>query len=278
MNFDITGKPSRALQHGKCILCHKHQQLAKSHVVSDFVQQRLMGEVTPGTTKHLLKFSTGGRTWPLSQKLPQFPLMCADCDSEMGSKIEGPGAMALLGAWSVTNPCEFSGNVRLRSREVKRDAGASLWAYEVWPDDLALQKALDKFAILTAWRAMHAELILGTTPVTEFLATNEGANLDAVTRKMLQGHTVSARENPNRASLLALPVSTLFELTGSKSLPTLCTGFATLGEANAIVVRFGLWQVVWPLNYQASEMLYELEEELLRAWVTGSPNLIVSAP
>lgn len=271
MNFDQAGQPSQASKPGTCILCHNHQLLAKSHVVSDFVQQRLMGEVTPGTTKHRLSLSHANRTWN-SQKLPQFPLMCSHCDNSMGSNIETIAAQVLLGGWSVTSPCDFSLDVRLRLRlvEVGTDdfgTAVSLSTYETWADDLTHQRALGNFATLTAWRALHAMRISGSGFATEFLATAEGKELDSLTRKLMQGLAFSEYESPIMASLLALPASTVFELTGDAALPTLCVRFATLGDAKAMAVRFGLWHVVWPLNRLAMGMLDELEDEFLRSWL-----------
>ncbi|RDX38960.1 hypothetical protein DZA52_01610 [Vibrio campbellii] len=149
-----------------CIACEKEfEKLAKSHVISNFFRKRMTGFYDDKGSKKF-KFTWVGRRDLPKQDLPKSNLMCATCDGDLGSLVERDIPKLLMPAdlerWDEWN------KLPIESRAIDEVFDTPLWVgVYIYPQEH--QSLLDRFAMSTAWRALHDMSSEGRALSTPFL-------------------------------------------------------------------------------------------------------------
>jgi hypothetical protein len=157
-----------------CICCDSTAPLANSHIISNFVRKRLTG-ISDGKSQTKYEFRLlGHERVRISQDLPKPKLLCATCDSEFGSTIERPASQVILPQGDVSDPHAWA-SLQIRAHEMPfkiADLPFKVGSYQ--PKNFEDDCALEKFAVLTAWRALLAMSRSGEEEAREFLESDDG--------------------------------------------------------------------------------------------------------
>ncbi len=236
-----------------CIYCGCDDvMLADSHVIPKSIRKRLTGlKTSSGNTQY--KFRWFDRPDLPSQDLPKPNLLCERHDNLFGSKIEGFAAQALMPAkhdfsqshhlppnWKIISLPLDEGEVRVGSYNAP---------------DAKFDDAVRKFAVLTAWRALHALRLDGEKPVVDFLRSVEGEQLNASTIRFLNldtDHIDLLFEN--FAEIYFTGPDFAIDLTGSDEDMPFAYAYLERNNQIAIGVMMGFWVIVWPLLKDSDPM------------------------
>lgn len=240
-----------------CIACHTDkEELAKSHVISNFVRKRLTGELGSNGRKQY-KFKWVGPSDLLTQDLPKPYLMCKDCDNLLGSMVER-GAPPLLMPNDVENFGEWE-KLTIKPTPLHRIFDDPLWL-GVYQYPECQQTIIDKFAISTAWRALHSMSKEGRQLSRKFLTSERGDNIN----NLIIGHLFrnqSLHVAPRAALYYLGPKSASFISNNDDELPF---AWAELGEKEellGVAVMFAYWVILWPLfDYDQAYYFDKLEK------------------
>jgi hypothetical protein len=236
-----------------CILCRKDKPLIQSHIISNFIRKACAGEEDPLTGAKRYDFSwkspTGIR---FTQDLPKPRLMCSECDSKLGQRIEKPAKEGLMpNGFTPQNPTTFAAlNGRLQAEAVAQLAGKPVQMGVYLDDGSDKDSVRTIFSVLVSWRALHAMALSESNGVAaRFLNSSEGTQLDNATIAYL-----NSADTTNY--LVTLPGFVRLYVTGPDT-PRFIAGsperfpFATAllttdsGEAVAIFVTFACWVIIW---------------------------------
>lgn len=226
-----------------CIACDTDiDELAKSHVISNFVRKRMTGELGSNGSKQY-KFKWVGRSDLPRQDLPKPYLMCKECDNLLGSIVER-GAPPLLMPNDVENFGEWEKlPIKLAPLHGIFDDPLWLGVYD-YPE--RQQTIINKFAISTAWRALHSMSKESRELSKGFLTSERGGNIN----KLVIGHLFKEQllYGAPRATLYYLgPESVTFISNNDDEFPF---AWAELGESEeflGVAVMFAYWVILWPL-------------------------------
>lgn len=234
----------------KCILCDQEKELIDSHIISKFIRKRLTGVDTGKST--VFKYRYFDQPKPFSQDLPTENLMCGACDSCMGNKIEKRAAELMIPKGDLSIPETWeSMNMRIRKLTFVPSKGPINDPFKVWSfqiendvDDLILKR----FAVLTAWRALHEMSRNGKQEVVDFLASDDGNVLNKKTIVFLEsGDVAESAFFPYFATFDFLGPLSAVGITGKDDEMPFVWSFIKLGEQSAVAVMLGYWVIVWPL-------------------------------
>jgi hypothetical protein len=250
-----------------CIACGKEQQnLVNSHVVSNFIRKRLMGE-TKSDGSRKFSFRWVGRKDLPKQDLPKPRLMCKTCDNNLGKEVEDgiaellmPDDVEAFDAW---------GDLPIRAHEIHGvfDDPLTLGVYD-YP--LSTQFMIEKFALSVAWRALHALAKDGEQHSCALLNSTRGANIDESVRHHL--FSGACLQNTYDAFIYYWSPSTVnFITNNSGDMPFAWAELGDEGEFLGVTVMFAYWVIVWPLferdRSQYSTKLDRLNKLCFMDWV-----------
>jgi hypothetical protein len=231
-----------------CICCEGNGPLAKSHVISNFIRLRLTG-IADGKSQTKYHFRLlGSERVQISQDLPKPKLLCTTCDSEFGSTIERPASQVILPQGDVSTPQAWY-SLPIRTHELPfkvADLPFKVGSYQ--PKNFEDDCALEKFAVLTAWRALHAMSRGGDEKAREFLESDDGRILDTSTIQFL----TTANSNdyfvyPYLATIHFLGPTYAASVTGLVDEMPFSWTLLQTKEQSAVAVMLGYWVIVWPL-------------------------------
>lgn len=232
-----------------CIYCGKSNvTMAKSHVISNFIRKRITGiEDANGIKK--FHFRWIDRPDLPHQDLPKPYLLCKKHDTEFGIVIEGPASQAL-----IPENNNFATSIEVPRRWVVRDVSFNLGervAFSIAEhkaENFESDDAMRRFAVLTAWRALHDMKLDGNSDVVEFLASPEGKILDKETVKFLNLETTEADFSYQYFAEIYL-VGPVYAAQTTASVDDLPFAYAYLNQdsQSCIAVLLGLWVIIWPL-------------------------------
>jgi hypothetical protein len=226
-----------------CIACDTDkEELAKSHVISNFVRKWLTGELGHDGRKQY-KFKWVGRNDLPRQDLPKPYLMCEKCDTLLGSIVER-GAPSLLMPNDVDNFGEWE-KLPIKPMPLHGVFDDPLWlgVYE-YPE--CQQSIIDKFAISTAWRALHSLSKEGRELSIGFLTSERGENIN----KLVIGHLFrnqSLNVAPRAALYYLGPESVTFISNNDDEFPFAWAEIGENEEFLGVAVMFAYWVILWPL-------------------------------
>ncbi|WPO48684.1 hypothetical protein [Pseudomonas sp. S1Bt23] len=239
-----------------CIACGSNEEtLAKSHVISNFVRKRLTGETgADGSRKFTFKWVD--RNDLPKQDLPKPYLMCKKCDNTLGATVERDTAALLM----PDNVDHFDA---WRQLPILRhqicgvfDDPLNLGVYD-YP--LSQQFLIEKFALSTAWRALHALAKDGKSLSKAFLASARGRDINqSVIRNLFDDVSL---ENTFGASLYYWsPYTVQFITDKDDEMPFAWTELGDQNEILGVAVIFAYWAVVWPLfEYEPMQYFDKLD-------------------
>lgn len=248
-----------------CIKCGKQEDLAESHIVPNFIRKRLTGEIGSNGNKKF-SFEWNGTRKRTTQDLLKPHLMCRSCDSLMGSKVEKDIANLLMpkdvDIWSDWQQLPI---VAKKIDGVFADS-LHLGKYTYDGENEVL---LDKFAILTAWRALHALALDNQLLSTRFLRSNQGIKINQTVIDYLF-HDQPLTDGLS-TYLYYCPPKMISFISGSED--KLPFSWIEIGEGNQIsgvVVIFAFWIITWPLfDCEAVDYSMELQRFNQQAFTHG---------
>lgn len=208
----------------------------KSHVVPRSIRKCLYGEPRRGGTAFAFEYA--GRKDLPRQDFPKPALMCIECDNGFGGTVEKNIPRLLLpsdvGSWEQW--------VRLGLEP------ASLGGYRFFDYSGSSHfDQIERFAALTAWRAMHAMARDGSAVIGELVASAAGMSLDEAMLAYIEGKPPLPDVVLSKPSLFWLSRKQIAEVTGEDD--RLPISWAALGAPGnvALAVLFGCWLVTWRL-------------------------------
>lgn len=252
-----------------CIACGSDEAiLAKSHVISNFVRKRLTGERgANGSRKFSFKWI--GRSDLPNQDLPKPYLMCKKCDNILGATVERntaqllmPDNVDLFHEWRNLPilECQIHGVF---------DEPLPLGIYD-YP--LSQQFLVEKFALSTAWRALHALAKEDEKLSKDFLSSARGRRVNQSVISHLFDDAIL--EEAFYAALYYWPPKTVQFITGKDDeMPFAWVELGDQNEFLGVAVMFAYWVIVWPLfeceEHQRSEKLNRLNKICFLNWVAS---------
>jgi hypothetical protein len=244
-----------------CIACSKdHEKLASSHVISNFVRKRLAGIIREDGSKQYFFRWISQPKLP-KQDLPKPALMCRECDSALGALVENEIAVLIMPS-DVNVYAEWA-KLPLSSVPIKGvfDSDFFLGVYNYQPER---QWRIEKFALLTAWRALHAMHKDGLPLSTEFLESPRGGQINQhVLDHLFRNKKI---EFGARAAFYYWSPYSVSVITGKDDeMPFAWTELGVAGEFLGVAVMFGYWVVVWPLFECEPDQVQEKLELLNRS-------------
>jgi hypothetical protein len=209
---------------------------------------RLTG-LSDGTSQTKYQFRLLGRERVrFSQDLPKPKLLCSTCDSAFGSSIERPASLVIIPQGDVSSPQAWY-SVRIRAHELPfKVAGLPFKVGSYQLRSFEEDCALEKFSVLTAWRALHAMCRDGVEEAREFLESRDGRVLNMSAIQFLK----SANSDdyfvyPYLATIHFLGPNSAATVTGlDDEMPFAWTLLQTKGQSG-VAVMLGYWVIVWPL-------------------------------
>jgi len=249
----------------QCIACGMDNiQLAKSHVIPNFIRKKLTGEETSCGNKKF-QFNWVERPELPKQDLPKPFLMCKKCDNNFGAVIEREASKLLMP--EDTDNWDDWEKLPIFPKELYLIFDTPL---KVGVYDYSLereQEFLNKFAMLTAWRALHFMAREKTPLSVKFLELGRGVQMDLAVRDYLIS-TESAPHSLPAAELYFLGPKTAAMTTGrDDEMPF---AWAELGDEEllGIGVTFAFWVILWPVFEPINDhkKLTRLEELCFKNW------------
>ena len=235
-----------------CIYCREPgRDMADSHVISKFFRNRLTGIVDQKGQKRY-SFQWIDRPDLPKQDLPKPNLLCIEHDNKFGDVIEGLASSLIIPSKSYF----LEKNVappNWRMAELDLSIGESSpisVAYYASPNDVE-DDTVNKFAILTAWRALHALRLDNVIAVTAFLSSSEGMRVNDETIAFLD---VTKKDAdllyPYGAQFYLMGPCFARDITGSDEDMPFAYQYLERDGQRCIVVLMGFWVIIWPLLHQ----------------------------
>lgn len=230
-----------------CIYCEEDKPLVESHVISNFIRMKLTGIVGQNSTKKF-RFRMLGHKIYLTQDLPKPQLLCKECDNGFGTHIERMASRVMLPNGDISSPQAWN-TLPLNMRSLPFEiAGLPLivGSYQLrdFEDDCALQK----FAVLTAWRALHAMARDGNEEVREFLESDGGRRVNSTTIQFLkQANSNDYFIYPYLPTLHFLGPTSAANISGVDDEVPFAWAFLKSDKQNCMAVMLGYWVIIWPL-------------------------------
>jgi hypothetical protein len=190
----------------------------------------------------------GSERVQIAQDLPKPKLLCTTCDSDFGSAIERPASQVILPQGDLSAPQSWSRlPIRILEMPFKvADLPFKVGSYQ--PKHHEENCALEKFAVLTAWRALHAMSRGGEEKAQEFLASDDGRNLNASTIHFLKSDTSHDHfAYPYLATMHFLGPASAVNVTGQVDEMPFAWTLLQSKEQSGVAVVLGYWVIVWPL-------------------------------
>ncbi|MFK4447130.1 hypothetical protein ABH944_007423 [Caballeronia udeis] len=239
----------------RCIYCGESKDLANSHVISEFIRNKLFGQDSRKSNRYDFKSkrANGVRSAAANvkiiatQSLPTAPLMCIECDSHFGGTIEAEVSRLIdnSGIAQKPNLIYTSLNLTRAPHEetlLGRDAPCGYSVFDSCPiENLTL---LGHFARLTCWRAMHAMARSGISEVEKFIKSPLGAAADMNARNLLDSKD---RTILDHAELLLPDKELLLDTLGGNTSWSSYGWYWSHDNAlgKAVVVWCSHWVAVW---------------------------------
>lgn len=231
-----------------CICCGNPHTIIESHVISTFIRKAITGIQTKNGKKYSFKWY-GRRDLP-RQNLPKPKLLCSSCDNEFGHTIESPASRLLLPAGDLSTR-EAWDSLLKKVRVTKMPFEIGGISLKVGEYQLVEEKddyALNRFSVLTAWRALHAMSTEGHAGVVSFLASPDGQQIQKQTVDFLKKNESSNfLFFPYLASLYLLGPISAAAITGENDEVPFAWSFIQSHQQSCVAVILGFWVIVWPL-------------------------------
>lgn len=234
-----------------CICCKEDNDLIDSHIISKFVRNRLTGIENGASKRFEFRWSNGRRP---TQDLQKRKLMCSTCDNEAGSVIETLASRLLIPAdpTSPTSwerlPFRVEDLIEIGSKPVR----GAVYAYDTPKEN----DCIAAFALLTAWRALHAMALDGEAAVINFLNSPQGAAIDHQTASYFHSvHTTKRVGTPPSpaAHLYFLGPKSAAIISGKNDDMPFAWGFLDDDGPLGIGVVFGYWIILWPFFDESTD-------------------------
>lgn len=229
----------------KCICCPMEGPIVDSHVISNFIRKAITGIDTPNGRKFQFRY-VGRRDLP-KQDLPKPKLLCENCDNKFGATIEGPAASVLIPKGDLASIAVWE-RLPLKYVTILEIEGQPLIAAQYRAEDDRSECALDKFTVLTAWRALHAMNANGDADAVDFLASDEGNRLQELTINFLNSsdHT-NYLHFPYYSQLYFFGPKSAAIISGADDEVPFAWTFVRSGAQVGIAVLLGYWVILWSL-------------------------------
>lgn len=253
-----------------CIYCREPgRDMANSHVISKFFRNRLTGIVDQEGKKRY-SFQWIGRPDLPKQDLPKPNLLCIEHDNKFGDVIEGLASSLIIPDKSyflekTVAPPNWRGAELDLSTGGLRPISV---AYYASPDHVE-DDAVSRFAVLTAWRALHALRLDNVEAVIAFLASEEGMRVNDETIAFLD---VTKKEAdllyPYGAQFYLVGPRFARDITGSDEDMPFSYQYLERDGQRCIVVLMGFWIIIWPLMHQDDPKLdiYQIRQMVFIDW------------
>ncbi|TDM54404.1 hypothetical protein [Aliivibrio fischeri] len=249
-----------------CIACEEeHEKLAKSHVISNLFRKRMTGfQDHNGSRK--FEFKWVGRKDLPKQDLPKPNLMCTKCDSNLGSLVERYVSNLMMPK-DIEDWQEWK-KLPIKPTPLDEVFDTTLWVgtYD-YPEKN--KTILDRFALSTAWRALHDMEKEGRALSTNFLNSERGVKVNKLARDYIFKGVKA--EDLRDASLYFMGPNSAKIMSGQET--EMPFAWAELGEDNELLgigVILGYWIILWPL-FELSpdyfDKLNQLERLCFINWV-----------
>jgi len=250
-----------------CIACgDDFEELAKSHVISNFIRKRITGLVDEKGGKKF-RFTWVNRIDLPNQDLPKPNLMCKECDSELGSKVERKITNLLMPSdvdkWHEWEKLPIKSTPIFEVFDTPLMVG--LYSYPIEQQGL-----LDRFSMSTAWRALHDMSREGRNLSSQFLRSERGQLFDRLAKEHI--FDGKPRGELRLASLYFLGPRSAAIISGQED--EVPFAWAELGDEDEILgvgVILGFWVILWPLfecsAYEYFDKLNKLENLCFANWV-----------
>jgi len=259
----------------KCIRCQQEKELSNSHVISKFIRMSLTGIIDEKNRK-TFRFRFNGNS-KIDQDLPKPKLMCGVCDNGYCSRIEDSakrvlipeGDLGIADTWTIRP---------LRTRTIDLGAaGSSVCVSEFHPKDAFEDRSINKFTVLTAWRALHSLEREGHPFARNFLQTDAGKELDTRTIAFLDSDFPGDDllfENNARLHFLG-PVGAT-QITGENDEMPFAWNFIECEKQSCVSVLMGYWTIIWPLRMldDPDRDFRQLEKVTYLDWVSAVSEIL----
>ncbi|MCL4745775.1 MAG: hypothetical protein KJZ83_10190 [Burkholderiaceae bacterium] len=231
-----------------CIYCGTIENMARSHVISKFIRNGITG-IADNSGKNKYKFTWIGRKDLPNQDLPKPSLLCQYHDSKFGEMIESPAARILLPSNTQFHKLnEVPKGWVKKVLSINSESLRSITVAEYHTSDFSADDAIRKFAVLTAWRALHAMNMEKNPAVVAFLQSPAGQQVQQDTKNFLDLEKSTFNHTyPYFGSIyLTGPLHASFITRSEDEVPFAWAYLEGHGQVG-IVVLLGFWVVIWPL-------------------------------
>jgi len=234
-----------------CICCKTNSVSARGHIISNFIRKRVTGIETRSGKR--FEFHWSGQKGP-TQDLQKRLLMCKACDNGAGSAIEERSATLLMPP-DPSNPDQWD-EMPLVPVELLEFAGEPFKLAYYDYESSADQDYLDAFALLTAWRAVHALALDGQPAASKFLNSPKGKAVDIEVADYLHEVHTSNQIAPQPVPTAALywqgPRMAVI-LSGKDDEMPFAWAVLEDQEPLGVAVLFGFWVILWPFFDESDE-------------------------
>lgn len=125
---------------------------------------------------------------------------------------------------------------------------------------------IDRFAVLVAWRALHAEAISHNVSriLMEFMKSPVGQRLDQSAKTFIAGAALRECDGVERPDLWRLHPQMLVDISNDEEELPISWGIIGQSKVEAVVVLFGFWLVFWRVSFD--EPLSD-KSQIVVAWL-----------
>ncbi|MEC6899604.1 hypothetical protein [Photobacterium piscicola] len=254
-----------------CIACEKeHEKLAKSHVISNLFRKRMTGFLDQNGSRRFEFKCVGRKDLPKQnlpkQDLPKPNLMCTECDRNLGSLVERYVSNLIM-------PQDIEDWEQWKKLPIKPTPLDGVFDTTLWVgtyDYPEKNKAiLDRFALSTAWRALHDMQKEGHILSTNFLNSERGKKVNKLAKDYIfEGVKIGELRD---ASLYFLGPKSAKIISGQETeMPFAWTELGKDNEFLGVGVILGYWIILWPLfefSPDYFDKLKQLEKLCFINWV-----------